>query len=152
MKEDHMKNGQLKAGYNVQVGTQNQFIPGYSLHQRPGDTLCLQEHLEKFYTNMGLYPQDVIADAGYGSEENYAWMEKRGIEAYVKYNSFHYERKPSYKKKNPYRADVFVYQEGEDEYECPQGKRLRFEKEEIRRTEGGYESNRQITRSCIECQ
>lgn len=26
MKEDHMKNGQLKAGYNVQVGTENQFI------------------------------------------------------------------------------------------------------------------------------
>ena len=150
MKEDHMKNGQLKAGYNVQVGTRNQFILGYSLHQRPGDTLCLQEHLEKFYANMGIYPQDVIADAGYGSEGNYAWMEKKGIDAYVKYNSFHYEKKRNYKKKRPYGAEAFVYQQGEDEYECPQGKKLRFEKEAIRRTESGYESKRRIYR-CVDC-
>ncbi|MGN7765852.1 IS1182 family transposase, partial [Paenibacillus sp. 22594] len=26
MKEDHMRNGQLKPGYNVQIGTENQFI------------------------------------------------------------------------------------------------------------------------------
>ncbi|CAI8770940.1 hypothetical protein KOY_00013 [Bacillus cereus VDM021] len=47
MKEDHMKNGQLKAGYNVQVGTENQFIVGYSLHQIPTDTRCFIPHLEK---------------------------------------------------------------------------------------------------------
>jgi hypothetical protein len=34
MKEDHMKNGQLKPGYNVQMATENQFILFYSLHQR----------------------------------------------------------------------------------------------------------------------
>ena len=32
MKDDHMRNGQLKAGYNVQIGTSNQFILSYSLH------------------------------------------------------------------------------------------------------------------------
>ena len=37
MKEDHMKNGQLKPGYNVQVGTENQFVTGFSIHQNPGD-------------------------------------------------------------------------------------------------------------------
>jgi hypothetical protein len=35
MKEDHMRNGQLKPGYNVHIGTENQFILGYSVHQRP---------------------------------------------------------------------------------------------------------------------
>jgi hypothetical protein len=40
MKEDHMRNGQLKPGYNVQIGTENQFIIGYSLHQRHTDTRC----------------------------------------------------------------------------------------------------------------
>ena len=34
MKEDHMGNGQLKAGYNVQVGTQNQVVVHATLHQR----------------------------------------------------------------------------------------------------------------------
>jgi transposase len=47
MKEDHMQNGQLKPGYNVQIGTENQFIVGYSLHQRPTDTRCLIPHLRK---------------------------------------------------------------------------------------------------------
>jgi len=41
-----MKNGQLKPGYNVQIGTENQFIVGYSVHQKPGDTSCMKEHLE----------------------------------------------------------------------------------------------------------
>ena len=36
MKEDHMKNGQLKPGYNVQIGTENQFVVGFSVHQDAG--------------------------------------------------------------------------------------------------------------------
>ena len=47
MKEDHMGNGQLKPAYNVQLGTENQFILGYSVHQRPTDTRCLIPHLEQ---------------------------------------------------------------------------------------------------------
>ena len=46
MKEDHMRNGQLKPGYNIQMGTEEQFIIGFSIHQRPGDTGCLKDHLE----------------------------------------------------------------------------------------------------------
>jgi len=150
MKEDAMKNGQLKAGYNVQLGTQNQYILGYSLHQRPGDTMCMQEHLEKLYEHMGRYPKDLIADAGYGSEENYAWLQEKNIEAYVKYNSFHYEKKRNYKKKHSYRADAFIYHAEEDEYECPEGKQLSFEKERNRTTENCYESKRKIYR-CVDC-
>jgi transposase len=77
MKEDHMKNGQLKPGYNVQIGTENQFIIGYSLHQRPTDTRCLKPHLDKVKTSLGKLPQTIIADAGYGGEENYAYLRKR---------------------------------------------------------------------------
>jgi transposase len=91
MKEDHMRNGQLKPGYNVQVGTENQFIIGYSLHQRPTDTRCLIPHLEKVKANLGELPKTIIADAGYGGEENYAYLEKEEREALVKYNTFHKE-------------------------------------------------------------
>src|SRR5690606_23812745 len=38
MKEDHMKNGQLKPGYNWQISTHNQFILHYTLHQTATDT------------------------------------------------------------------------------------------------------------------
>ncbi|MNI17228.1 Transposase DDE domain protein [compost metagenome] len=71
MKEDHMRNGQLKPGYNVQMGTENQFILGYSVHLRPTDTKCLIPHLEIVKSQLGKLPGTVIADAGYGGEENY---------------------------------------------------------------------------------
>lgn len=88
MKEDHMRNGQLKLGYNVQIGTENQFILGYSVHQRPTDTRCLQPHLEKARQVLGRLPQTIITDAGYGSEENYAYLEKEEIQAVVKYGEW----------------------------------------------------------------
>ncbi len=90
MKDDHMQNGQLKAGYNLQIGTEDQFVVGFSVHQRPGDPGCLIPHLEETRQQRGgRQPQKAIADSAYGSEENYAYLEKEGIEAYVKHNTFH---------------------------------------------------------------
>ena len=150
MKEDHMRNGQLKAGYNLQVGTQNQYILNYSLHQKAGDTSCLQEHLEKFYAHMGEYPENVITDAGYGSEENYAYLESSRIEAFVKYQSFHYEQKRNYKRKKPYRAENMDYDLEQDHYTCPQGKKLTYLHTKEVRSENGYVSQRKIY-ECEEC-
>jgi len=64
MKEDHMRNGQLKPGYNIQIGTENQFIVGYSVHQAPGDTSCFQAHHEQAKEILGSLPKNVVADAG----------------------------------------------------------------------------------------
>ncbi len=106
MKEDHMRNGQLKPGYNIQMGTENQFITGFSIHQQPGDTSCLKDHLEQRKRWVGEHPRVLIADAGYGSEENYAYLKDRNITAYVKYNLFHYEQKKRYLKKKAYRQET----------------------------------------------
>ncbi len=46
MKEDHMKNGQLKPGYNLQASTNNQFIVNYTLAQTTADTSTLIDHIE----------------------------------------------------------------------------------------------------------
>ncbi|MBB3113699.1 hypothetical protein FHS18_005812 [Paenibacillus phyllosphaerae] len=96
LKEDHMQNGQLKPGYNVQIGTENQFIIGYSLHQRPTDTPCLKPHLEKVKTALGQLPRTIIADAGYGSEENYAYLNEEACNAVVKYSTYHKENSKSW--------------------------------------------------------
>jgi len=118
MKEDHMRNGQLKPGYNVQVGTENQFIVGYSLHQRPTDTRCLIGHLDKLKAKLGKLPKAVIADAGYGSEENYAHLEKEKVETYVKFNMFHREQKRKFKN-DINRVENWTYDKEQDEYICP---------------------------------
>ncbi len=64
MKEDHMKNGQLKPEYNVQMGTENQFILFYTIHQRPTDTRCFIPHLEQLASTSLSIPKTVVADAG----------------------------------------------------------------------------------------
>ena len=153
MKEDHQGSGQVKPAYNVQIGTQNQFILGYSIHQTSGDTTCLIPHVEKFNARINTYPQMLIADAGYGSEENYNYLEQLGIAPYVKYNSFDEEEKGNYKEKKPYRAENFPYYPEVDEYECPQKRRLQYSETIERETKTGFTSERRlyICRDCTEC-
>jgi transposase len=70
MKEDHMKNGQLKLAYNVQIATQEQFITNVGIYQRAGDTATLPSFLEDFKKSYNKQARIVVADAGYGSEHN----------------------------------------------------------------------------------
>jgi transposase len=91
MKEDYMKNGQLKPGYNVQISTHNQIITHYSIHQNPGDFRTLQPHLEAFEKAYGFMPEELTADAGYGSESNYEYLTQKEITPYVKYPLFNKE-------------------------------------------------------------
>lgn len=71
MKEDQMRNGQLKPPYNVQISTSNQFIVNYTIHANPTDTLTLKAHLEQYESSFRKRLKTLTADAGYGSEENY---------------------------------------------------------------------------------
>lgn len=139
MKEDHMKNGQLKAGYNIQIGTENQFILNYSIHQKPSDSTCLIPHMENFIEKTGIIPENLIADAGYGSEENYDFIDVLGSNAFVKYNMFHKEDSKKYKE-NIYRSANFPYTEEENEFTCPNGMKLKFRNSAPRKSSTGYES------------
>lgn len=139
MKEDHMRNGQLKPGYNVQMGTENQFILGYSIHQNPGDTSCLQEHLEQAKEILGKLPRNIVADAGYGSEENYEYLTEQQVGNYVKYNSF--DREKSKKaKRDPVRVQNWLYDAERDEYICGFGRVLCFIGERKQTSTRGYKS------------
>lgn len=146
MKEDHMRNGQLKPGYNVQIGTENQFIVGYSLHQRPTDTRCLQPHLEKVKANLGLLPGTVIADAGYGGEENYAYLESEKLKAVVKYSTYHKEKSKKWQK-DISKIDNWQYDEAEDTWTCAAGHMLSFRYESKETTESGFEIRKRHYRS-----
>lgn len=93
MKEDHMRNGQLKPAYNLQVSTNRQFILHYSIHPNPTDTKTLESHLQGFEESYRKVPKELVADAGYGSEENYNLLKSKKIKAYVKYNYFRKDQK-----------------------------------------------------------
>lgn len=72
-----MLNGQLKPGYNIQVGTENNFVIGYDVFPNPTDTRTFAPHLENVMRRLNCKFKVAIADASYGSEENYDYLEKK---------------------------------------------------------------------------
>jgi transposase len=141
MKDDYMKNGQLKPGYNLQMGTEGQFVVGFSVHQRPGDPGCLVPHLQGIKEKLRRLPKKIIADSGYGSEENYAYLHQEQVGNYVKYNTFGKEQRPRYRP-NPFAADQMQYDPQKDELICPAGKRLTYQYSFHPKTDNGYRGER----------
>ena len=137
MKEDAMNNGQTKPGYNLQIGTENQFITDFGLFPNPGDTLTMVSFLGSFSSRYSRVPGEVCADSGYGSEENYAFMEANGTEAYVKYNYFHKEQKRDFRN-DIFRLENLYYNAEEDYFVCPMGQHMDRVGTKHERTEGGY--------------
>ncbi|WP_413377571.1 IS1182 family transposase [Alkalihalobacillus sp. 1P02AB] len=137
MKDDHMNNGQLKAGYNWQIGTQNQFILFYSLHSNPTDTRCLVPHVEALKQSGLPWPKLLVADAGYGSESNYVAMEDEPFETLIPYNTFRQEQKRSYSKKI-FHPHNWNYEEVDDFYWCPNHRKVLFKRYSQRTDRYGY--------------
>jgi transposase len=153
MKEDHMRNGQLKPAYNVQISTNNQFIASYSIHQNPTDTNTLIEHLSGHIKSYKQKPSSLTADAGYGSEQNYEWLEQKRITGYVKHNQFDRNQNETIRNKNPYTAEKLVYNKEKDQFICPSGKPMKYVKSKVRKTAAGYEQSSDIYRAanCSGC-
>jgi hypothetical protein len=80
MKEDHMMNGQLKPAYNIQISTENQIITHYSTHQKSTDFTTLEPHLIGFEDAYKKQSKQIVADAGYGSEENYQLLKNKQVD------------------------------------------------------------------------
>lgn len=139
MKEDHMKNGQLKPAYNPQISTENQFITHATIHQTPGDTTTLKTHLTDFETMYNKQSKELVADAGYGSEENYEMLKEKGVEAYVKYNYFHVEQKKK-NINNPFLTQNLFYNPEQDFFVCPMGQRMEKTGTGNRISSNGYEA------------
>lgn len=142
MKDDHMQNGQLKAAYNLQIGTKNQFITHFAFFPNPTDTLTMIPFFEGWEESYSTYPQTVVADAGYGSEENYGFMEENEIEAFVKYNYFHAEQKNKFRE-NAFIAQNLYYNATADYFVCPMGQHL--ENKGVFKKENGHGFESEIT-------
>jgi len=143
MKEDHMLNGQLKPAYNTQISTQNQIIVHYTIHQNPTDTKTLKPHLENLEQTFGkkIFKKlkEITTDAGYGSEENYDYLEKKKLKAFVKYNTFEKEQDQNYQKKyKAFSKENLYYNEQEDFYVCPMGQKMLKTHENQKKTAAGY--------------
>ena len=136
MKEDHMKNGQLKPGYNVNVATVSEYIVGNYISADRTDTKTLIPFLEKLCKKHPV--KRVVVDSGYESEENYHYVDgSEQLSLFVK-PSDHEQ-----KKKRKYQTDIgrrenMPYDAEKDEYTCAQGKKLTAVSTRTRKSGTGY--------------
>lgn len=150
MKEDHMRNSQLKPGYNVQIGVEGEYVVGVDISSERSDQLTfvpflekLNEHLSKKYTN-------IVADAGYESEENYVYLEKNEQSSFIKPQSYEGMKKAKFKKDISKRENMF-YDETKDEYTCHNAKKLRPVGVKTRESKSGYKAEVTIY-ECENCE
>ncbi|MCQ2176180.1 MAG: IS1182 family transposase [Bacteroidales bacterium] len=152
MKEDAMNNGQTKPGYNVQISTENQFITHYTMSWRPTDWGTFINHMDTFKKRYGKQSSKVVADSGYGNEQNYEYLIANNVEGFVKYTMFHAEQKRKHAD-NPFLPDNMFYNEEEDYYVCPMGQHLEHSHDSTKVTELGYKFNTSTYRAkdCSRC-
>src|SRR5690606_30470033 len=154
MKDDHMMNGQLKPGYNWQISTSNQYILNYDIYPNPTDTLTLPHHIQQYKELYHKSPDVLVADAGYGSEQNYDFMESEQIEAFVKYGYFHIEQKS--KKNKPgkeFKPDNLYYNQQGDYFICPMGQKMTRQGHIKSKTQSGFQQTYSVykTGNCNGC-
>ena len=88
MKTDYMRNDQLLPGYNIQLGLCDEYIAVFDVRQYASDMDCFQPLMEKFNNTYHKYPLYPVADAGYGSFNNYLYCEEHSMEKYMKFTMF----------------------------------------------------------------
>jgi len=152
-----MKDDRLLPGYNVEMTTSNQYAIAGSIHQNASDSVTLPGHWGVVAENISGFVGDdwhpsVTADAGYGSEENYDFLESEGTKAYVKYPLWYKEHKGELAKK-PYYFHNWEYDVEGDFYRCPNNQKLMFKGIEPRLTKNGYERKLRVyeSQNCEGC-
>lgn len=149
MKEDYMKNGQLKPGYNVQIAVESEYIVGVGLFHNPTDTTTLIPFMDRIQSRSGRRIENLIADAGYASEENFTYLEQHGQQAYIKPQSYEISKKKKYRD-DIFRPEHMAYNAENDEYVCPNNKRLSYIYTSKYTTDNGYQTDRKVY-ECEDC-
>ncbi|HDM0218651.1 TPA: transposase, partial [Staphylococcus aureus] len=147
------KNGQLKPGYNLQIATNSQFVLSYNVYQNPTDTRTMIPFLNSIQETYGHLPEYIVADAGYGSESNYkAIIDDFNRTPLITYGMFIKDKTKKYKS-DIFNTQNWNYDEINDEFICPNNKRLGFKRYAYRHDKYGYKRDFKLYEcdDCSEC-
>ncbi|WPK13545.1 IS1182 family transposase [Lysinibacillus louembei] len=150
MKDDYMQNGQLKAGYNLQIATEGQYTLAYGIYANPTDTKTLIPFLDEIERRYFQLPQHIVADAGYGSEPNYEDVRNnRKCEPVIPYTHYRKEQSKKYQQ-DPFRTSNWMYDEELDTYICPYQQKVTFRYESTQEDKEGFQRTFRIY-ECEDC-
>lgn len=139
MKDDHMRNAQLKPGYNVQIAVDSEYIVGTEIFQDRNDVGTLVPFAEHLEEKLGFRYPSMTADSGYESEEGYSYLEEKEIAAFIKPQTYEQWKKRSFKKDISKRENM-IYDSVADTYTCRNGKCLSVAFTKHQKSKNGYKS------------
>lgn len=148
IKKDYMGNDQLLPAYNVQFGIADEYIAVADVSQYRSDMDCFVPLLEKFHETYGFYPKYPVADAGYGSYNNYIYCEQHGMEKYMKFPMFKKETTDKNYHENPFRPVNFRIDEN-GTLRCPAGRA--FHLQYRRNVRGNLYGRQEEIYQCEDC-
>jgi hypothetical protein len=149
MKEDAMKNGQLKPAYNLQHGVDSEYIVWLTLNSQPTDTTTLIPFLESMNGFLHFKYKKITADAGYESEENYVHLKANEYLAFIKPANYELSKTRKYMK-DISRLENMEYNKDGDYYICKNNKKLVVTRIIKRKSKTDYESEKTIY-TCEDC-
>ena len=143
-----MGNDQLLPAYNVQLAVADEYIAMVDVSHYRSDMDCFIPLMERFHDVYGFYPKYPVADAGYGSYNNYLYCEQKGMEKYMKFTMFKKETEDKNYRENPFRAENFPIDE-EGTMRCPNGKAFIFRYRQ--RVKGNAYGRQEEIYQCEDC-
>ena len=114
------QSGVTRPCYNAQIAVTGGIIVNSQVYQTPGDTGTWIDFLLRYKEANGCFPRYPVADAGYGSYDNYMFNIKNGIELVQKYNMYGKQDDKKFQKRiyNAYNWKI-----NEEGYKvCPAGR------------------------------
>ena len=150
MKDDHMRNAQLKPGYNVQLAVDSEYIVGTDIFQDRNDVWTLIPFLKNLEKNLGYRYPSVTADSGYESEEGYHYLQEHKQMPYIKPQTYETWKKRSFKNDISKRENM-AYHDKDDTYTCHAGKKLYPIYIKKQKSKSGYLSDVTVY-ECEDCQ
>ena len=149
MKDDHMRNGQLKPGYNVQFAVNSGFITGIGVFSNRTDFGTLIPFLAYLWHKHGKSYRNVVADSGYESLANYRWLFENGQTAFIKPANYESGKKRS-SKSQVGRMENMGYYEPDDCFICKNGRHLDLSSHYTSHAKDGTERKISVYR-CEDC-
>ena len=149
MKEDAMGNGQLKPAYNLQHGIDSEYVAWITIGPQPTDTTTLIPFLKEAENYLDFKYTNIVADAGYESEENYLFIEANQQISFIKPSNYEISKTHKYQQ-DIGRIDNMTYFEDDDYYVCQNNKQLQMEYVKHSKSKTGYESEKSIYK-CEDC-
>lgn len=123
MKEDHMRNGQLKPAYNVQIAVNSEYITGIEAFSNRTDVGTFIPFMHKLELAHKQRYEEVTADAGYESLDNYLYLEANGQMSFIKPSNYEAQKTKKFRAQIG-RIENMKYDQEDDFFICAEGRRL----------------------------